>query len=193
MRDLFPIPLYHEKPNLPIDYYRDKILELRAAQDTGRPHKDYTSFFNKENNKMAEIDTESLYDCIAAEANILTQSVGIKNINIRSDMIGAWWNVYYQEHHCWHCHGNALWAGTLYLQMPDDCAGIVFKSPIEGLTKAWADKAFDGTRWKQEVTVHPKAGDLLMWPGWVDHTVPEIFHTPDKPRVSISFNISVKR
>lgn len=192
MKDLFPIPLYHEKSNLPIDYYRNTILELRSKQDTGKPHKDYTSFFNKDG-MMNGIEVEALYEHIAQEATRLTKVVGIENIKIEPHMVGAWWNVYYQEHHCWHCHGNALWAGTLYIQMPEGCSGIVFKSPIEGLTKSWADKAFDGTRWAQEVTVSPQAGDLVMWPGWIDHTVPELFSDPEEPRISISFNISVKR
>lgn len=192
MRDLFPIPLYHEKTNLPIDQYRDTILELRSKQDTGKPHKDYTSFFNK-GSMMAGLETEDLYETISKECNTLTSSVGIDNIRIEPYMVSAWWNVYYREHHCWHHHGTALWAGTLYVQTPKDCQGITFKSPIEGLTKSWADKAFDGTRWTQEITIHPKAGDMLMWPGWLDHTVPELFSDPEEPRISISFNVSVKR
>ena len=47
-------------------------------------------------------------------------------------------------------------------------------------------------RWAQELSFRPDNGDILIWPGWVEHTVPEQ-KACNNERVTLSFNISVKR
>lgn len=193
MIDLFPIPLLNHKININCEALAEQILEMRKKKE-GKPHMDYTSYFEK-GNEMAGVEWDALRDEIVRATNALNASVNM-DVVIDSSHVHAWWNVYEGQHHCWHSHGRALWAGTFYVQMDETMQPIKFRSPIQGLVESWSpvDSAFRDTRWVQERTFFPEPGTILMWPSWMEHTVPELFNkVPDKPRITISFNIAFKR
>lgn len=182
MKDLFPIPMLTEtiKPKTDIFYQISQQRKLR-----GPDKNNYTSYYDRD--AMVGIDGwEELAETIHGHCKSYCSSVGIKKSNLR---LIAWWNVYgYGNHHCWHAHPSALLSGTFYVNVPDKSRPIEFKSPIESLIQSWHYKAFDHTRWEQGVELYPKTNDLLVWPSWLEHMVPEIKSDPDE-RCTISFNI----
>lgn len=76
--------------------------------------------------------------------------------------------------------------------MDKDSVGIEFKSPLESLILAHSDQFGYNTRWEQSVKLFPESGDLLIWPSWLDHSVPEQKTVGDNLRCSISFNVSLR-
>lgn len=65
----------------------------------------------------------------------------------------------------WHSHTPYLWSGVLYIQTPENCGGIEFRS-----------------RESHEI-LQPQAGDFLLFPGTLAHRV--------LPNLSTDFRISV--
>ncbi len=102
----------------------------------------------------------------------------------------AWWNLYGADnHHCWHSHPNSLFSGTYYVYMDEKSVPIEFRSPIGSLIQSWNCMFGLNTRWVQGVKIKPETNDILMWPSWLDHSVPNQNELSDNLRCTISFNI----
>ena len=129
----------------------------------------------------------------AIKHHSLLYASGIYNIKDKTPVINAWWNLYnVNNHHCWHSHSGSLMSGTFYVHVDDDSVGIEFKSPLESLILAHSREFGYNTRWEQAVELTPETGDLLIWPSWLEHTVPEQKTVGDNLRCSISFNVNLR-
>jgi len=176
-----------EKTSLSTTRYYQKIKELRAARPDNPNH--YTSFYDDD--PMQGMDWDDLKKEISDHA--LNFASTAFNIRYKKPVITAWWNLYDLKcHHCWHHHTHSLISGTFYVHTDSDSVGIEFKSPLESLIKAHCGSFGDETRWKQNVMINPEPGDILMWPSWLDHSVPEQKTVGDDLRCSISFNVSLR-
>jgi uncharacterized protein (TIGR02466 family) len=79
--------------------------------------------------------------------------------------------------HLQHTHPNHLVSGVFYVSMPKRAGPILFRDPRGPL------QPFD-----DYITIHPKVGELLLFPSWLPH---EVTATPDdEPRISIAFNMA---
>lgn len=84
-----------------------------------------------------------------------------------------------------HAHANAFLSGSFYIKNPS--SPIVFKDPRE--TKVFTNPTgrFDNTKYSADVVdINPKEGDLIIFPSWLKHLVPE--NTSNDDRVILSFN-----
>lgn len=190
MRDLFAVPVLHEKLNLDADYFYNQIVDLRNARDADRTQ--YTSFYDEDPMKGLEWDAlraEIISNVKRYFVTVCPENPGLQNLDVR---IQAWWNLYGElNHHCWHHHGGAMLAGTYYVHMDENSPGINFCSPTESLIKAAIGSFGDGTRFQQSVMLHTQSNDLLLWPSWLSHMVPEQKTFGEKLRCSISFNVKM--
>ena len=169
------------KENLKLQTHQsilNTIKELREDKNN------YTSFYDAE--PMLGIDDAELKDQIIEHAGRLLNDSHVKR-NFKN--YHAWWSIYdYGNHHCWHTHPRAVLSGSYYLNVPKDSAPIEFKSALEPLIKVWDENSFTGSRWSQSYEIYPEPGDLLIWPSFVEHQVPEIKGSPGE-RCVISFNL----
>jgi uncharacterized protein (TIGR02466 family) len=89
-----------------------------------------------------------------------------------------------------HCHPGCFLSGTYYVKMPDDMRGgeIVFRDPrgpaiamyeTPGIDLPWVGSGAG-------IPFTPKAGQLLIFPAWLEHRVARFDGTGD--RISIAFN-----
>lgn len=69
---------------------------------------------------------------------------------------------------------------------------LLIRSPLYAIIKSWVGGEGFLNRWVQEEELRPVSGDIYIWPSWLEHSVPEQKPTSN-PRISISFNIFVKR
>ena len=95
-----------------------------------------------------------------------------------------WCSVYREgDHHGSHNHPNSLIAGTYYAQVVADSSSITLEAP-------WKNHVMHDTLPFKESTYpyKPNAGDMLLWPSWLDHRVNPQVKT-DNPRIAISFNL----
>ena len=186
MKDLFPIPLLHEKLILTRNDLYDQIKARRALKSSSR--EGYTSYFDRPS--MEGIEWSELKGRILNTAKTMFTSVIPEGKWRDSYSVQAWWNLYgSNNHHCWHAHSSSIFAGTYYVYMDEKSVPIEFKNPIESLIYAWHPKFGIKTRWEQNIKIYAKTGDILMWPAWLDHSVPEQKELSDNLRCTISFNI----
>ena len=89
-------------------------------------------------------------------------------VEAQEGAIDSWWfNVNTQgEHTGWHSHSRWARVGVLYVQVPG--GDIEFRQ--------------GGAYWRET----PKAGDLLVFPGSLEHRV--LPNTSEQVRISIAFN-----
>lgn len=83
-----------------------------------------------------------------------------------------------------HAHPNVLLCACYYLQAPEGSGQIVFRDPRPGavLTPFQGNGANCGGT----MSVVPQAGQLIVFPNWLEHQVE--MHEADEPRISISMN-----
>jgi hypothetical protein len=89
-------------------------------------------------------------------------------VEAQEGAIDSWWfNVNTQgEHTGWHSHSRWARVGVLYVQVPG--GDIEFRQ--------------GGAYWRET----PKAGDLLVFPGSLEHRV--LPNTSEQVRISVAFN-----
>mmetsp|Transcript_120420 Transcript_120420/g.269191 ORF Transcript_120420/g.269191 Transcript_120420/m.269191 type:complete len:314 (+) Transcript_120420:83-1024(+) len=96
-----------------------------------------------------------------------------KDADERWSLRDSWVNVLSEgAEHELHDHVGSVISGTYYVQTPEDCPGLCFDDP-----------SVDATG---EVEFAVQAGDVVLFPGHVQHRVPQNF--ADDDRVGISFN-----
>lgn len=97
------------------------------------------------------------------------------NLNPR----GAW--------HKAHSHGNNYLSGVYYVRAPEGADRITFHDPriqVEQISPRVLNRNAHNSN---AHTLKIREGQLLMFPAWLAHSVPE--NSSDELRVSISFNI----
>lgn len=115
---------------------------------------------------------------------VAAQGLRFRNIA----MTEMWVNAQYQsQNHIMHSHPNSWYSGVYYLQCPEGSQRLLFTDPrpqaavnrLLGSSQTWAHE--------------PRAGDLLMWPSWMQHqTVSWTRQELTEPRISVSWNIVVE-
>jgi len=100
-----------------------------------------------------------------------------------------------------HNHGNALLSLAYYVKIPKDNKGgeIYFKDPritssqrkppLIGSKSALRHKKGNKTHGFANIEMKPREGDLIIFPGWLDHGVKQ--STSDEDRIVISANIDL--
>jgi uncharacterized protein (TIGR02466 family) len=185
--------MLHEKTSLQVQKIRKSILKHQASRKDGQ----YTSFYD--GNDLDGIKgiecADEIIDTIVDYSNSYVQATidQDSNLNTKFDRshVQLWYNVYHEGiHHCWHDHGRSLLSGTIYIHTDIESSTFDIKSPVLPLIKSWYNNFTD--RWSQEIKLLPDPGDILIWPGFLEHQVKEQ-KACKEPRISISFNIFYKR
>lgn len=99
-----------------------------------------------------------------------------------------WFNVnpkggYQGRHH----HSSNLLGGTYYLSVPESSGAIGFTNPNQF-------SYLNNQRPRHEhltidsFTMYTEAGDLLIWPGWMDHEIS--LNVVSEPRMTLSWGVN---
>ena len=84
-----------------------------------------------------------------------------------------------------HVHPGAFLSGVYYLTKPEKSGDIMFHDPRKGsVASREPQHMFRGG----QQMMNAKAGDILIFPGWLEHSVEP--NLDDEDRISISFNAS---
>jgi uncharacterized protein (TIGR02466 family) len=88
----------------------------------------------------------------------------------------------------YHDHKERVLSGIFYLEVPDNAPGLIIQNP----QKANFDDLFFFQEEVQDVNeIDVETGDLIMFPGWLDHGVNA--NMTDKPRINIAFNFGIPK
>ncbi|MCA1654532.1 MAG: TIGR02466 family protein [Sphingomicrobium sp.] len=92
-------------------------------------------------------------------------------------------------HHSAHIHPHSILSGTVYVEVPTGAGAIRFEDPRLGLMMAAPTRRADADEaLRPFVTVHPRAGQLLLWESWLRHEV--LSGAAKAERLSIGFNFA---
>lgn len=83
-----------------------------------------------------------------------------------------------------HAHGECSLAGAFYLRVPEGSGDIVFRDPRPGINLAGMKG--DGVNCFSVTSHTPRAGELVIFPGWLEHSVD--VNKSETPRISIAIN-----
>lgn len=94
-----------------------------------------------------------------------------------------------------HVHPGSTISGVVYIRVPENSGKINFINParvaiagyVDGDTEGETPKGPNSQLWHCQ----PAAGDLLMFPSWLEHYVENNRNVNNEPRISIAFNIKV--
>lgn len=120
-----------------------------------------------------------LHKRVAGEEDVDQDNDDIDNsdpINISN--FDPWAAVHYKRaKHSMHFHEDSALAAVYYVSVPDGSGELTLYDPR-------------GPRppFEQTFTLNPQEGDLVMFPGWLGHSVGQTGETGDIPRISIPFN-----
>lgn len=88
-----------------------------------------------------------------------------------------------------HNHPGSVVSGTFYVQCNEKSAPLMLMNPTRHLRmhEPRPQPQDMGPFTSEQLMMKPEAGQMIVWPSWVDHHV--MRHDDDQPRVAISFNV----
>ncbi|WP_157725078.1 TIGR02466 family protein [Vogesella sp. LIG4] len=101
-------------------------------------------------------------------------------------LLNGWANVHDQGgYNTFHNHAGALLSACYYLKVPAGSGPIVFRDPRPGaLLSPWQGSLRPNAG--SEIAFQPEAGQLLLFPHWLEHGVEA--HAAADSRISIAIN-----
>jgi uncharacterized protein (TIGR02466 family) len=89
-----------------------------------------------------------------------------------------------------HLHPYSHISGVFYVKTSEQSPAIAFKDPR--MARWMMPPAADGSRPENTFYAHikPEAGKLLMFPSWLEHSVPQ--NKSEEERMSMSFNFEMR-
>ena len=112
------------------------------------------------------------------------QSVGYRpkdGTELKYRIISSWFALFKKGNYAHiHNHGQSDIAGVYYFKKSGDDGNLFFCTPNKAIDSSVLLKT-------GRMVVNPTEGELLLFPGWLDHGVQT--NDTDDERVSVSFNI----
>lgn len=167
---------YYSSPSVPFGWSTTKI---------------HTSFSNEQLNDLIFGNGEFPKDLYFKYINLFFDT------DWEADIIDYWFNCYidgdYQEQHN-HCNQRGAFTPQFscihYLSFdPTRHHPVSFCDPLAAARASSLEMDF--YEYDPLFTPEVNEGDFLMFPSWLDHFVRPSEPTPDYPRITISFNLSV--
>ena len=187
--DLFAIPLYRTIIGEPTESEQTHLKGI--AMTPGR-----SQALNSTNlHILDQIQLRELRGKIDTGIVEYMDHLGVDQNKISMNITTSWVNRYHKGHSTHqHHHSNSIISGVYYLEDCDHTAPIQFhRAP--GYVNLWPNtinlpiKTHNALN-IDVVTVIPKAGELIMWPSHLAHSVPP--NQSDQDRHTIAFNTFVK-
>jgi len=124
--------------------------------------------------------------CLQDATNYVFQTMKVPREQNIPMLDTVWYNVCpkggYNETHV---HPGAFLSGVYYLKKPKEAGDIVLHDPRKGsLCSREPNHIVRGSTQR----IDAKEGDIIIFPGWLEHSVEPNFDEED--RISISFNVS---
>jgi uncharacterized protein (TIGR02466 family) len=116
---------------------------------------------------------------------------GVDMFKYRAGIKELWVNKMNEgSEHVMHSHAPSAYSGCLYVECPEGSAPTRFFNPIHSLTLTCPLPARTKTNYEW-VDFSLQEGKVLLWNGWLAHSVPA--NRSKTPRYTISFNIVIER
>lgn len=192
---LFSVPLF--KTNIasldPIEKTWIKNLDF-PPQSVGLYESDNEDAINKGMKVLDQPQLKNLRQQILKAVNYFTSE--ILDVEQKFELTTSWVNKYGKaDLNHQHSHPNSMISGVYYIESDESSAPIVFNKPYfytnlfhETIKPTFKNK--NNNQFNLDYYgLKPVTGDLLIFPSWLEHTVPP--QEVDKERWSLAFNCFV--
>ena len=193
-KNLFSVPIFHGKLDNWKKYRRDLLPvchEVRKETDdmSGLPwncHVWSTYAYDKRLYKRKEFQEVSKAISVYVRSYLDRRKWKKQDKIVMTELWVNYQDKYqFQEYHD---HKERVLSGIFYLEVPDNAPGLIIQNP----QKANFDDLFFFQEEVQDVNeIDVETGDLIMFPGWLDHGVNA--NMTDKPRINIAFNFGIPK
>jgi uncharacterized protein (TIGR02466 family) len=189
----FPIPLYkYQLERNDYDPVQQELTVMYQAQlATMQKNPDWDVNTHMLTDPTFNCNVLKQYNCTAF-TDVLTRSIrdyltSLGTAQVEYSIINSWCTLTRQgEYAKLHDHSTADLSGVYYLKTTGHDGHLYFTNPHSELSHSWA---FRDT--PKIMGVEPVQGQLMLWPGFLWHGTGK--NTTNRDRVSISFNIGLKR
>ena len=187
--DLFAIPLYRTIIGAPTESESQHIRGVEMTEGRG------TALNSVNLHILDQIQLRELRGRIDTGIVEYQDHLGVDTAQVEMRITTSWLNRYHKGHSTHqHHHSNSIISGVYYLEDCDKSAPIQFhRAP--GYVNLWPNTINLPIKTHNAlnidiITVIPKAGELIMWPSHLAHSVPP--NQSDTPRHTIAFNTFIK-
>ena len=192
---LFPTPVFHFKPenyqdlNIELENY---ILDLKEKNKDGQKKSNYggwhSPFFDQKNDNVPKKFSSIIKNFIR---KVFIDKMGWK-YNPDKVKITAIWSIINKKEsfNIQHNHPNSFLSAAYYVKFSKNSGNIKFYDPREQKSIRYP-KIKNYTDISAAITeITPEAGDLLIFPSYLYHSVGE--NLSDDDRIVISFNVDIE-
>lgn len=96
----------------------------------------------------------------------------------------SWFNITSKgESQEWHAHTDSFISGVYYYKTNGEDGNLGIKNPVQFTQRGFFPA---GKKVFEKVFYPPKEGQLILFPGWLDHKV--FVNTTDDDRITVAFN-----
>jgi uncharacterized protein (TIGR02466 family) len=178
---LFPTVVWRKELSYNSSNLKDYVINLKDSQ-SGRVLSNYGGWQSYEivdgvPNEFKELETilNDTANQICLEANL--PSIRLNNVWFNVNVPGSYNSI--------HNHQNSILSGVYYIDVPEENMGDIefFRSDDSQYYLRNNEQTFFGT---ERVTYKAQTGILLMFPGWLKHSVQS--NMSKQNRISMSFN-----
>ncbi len=184
----FPIPVWVHKV-VPEQAARINEAALRVVEEVraGMPAMAPSQQWQTPNDLQTRPEFEELNGLVEVATRSVLQHLGVEYGSFL--ITGCWANILPKgsQPHRRHTHPNNYLSGVYYVQVPAGGDSIVFHDP-KPQSNVISPRVAKPTAYNsRQATLPVQEGMMIMFPSWLDHSVPA--HEGDRDRVSVSFNI----
>lgn len=193
IKEFFPTPIYINQNrdddfNHHLNELEEKIEKSDLLFDSSSYEHGYTSYFNN-NNLQSLSETRNLCLHIVSNCRQYMKQLGYAD-DIEFGITSLWVSKQCQgAEHQLHNHRMSFISGTYYSLANDNCARLMFQSPLEHLKMNWPVSDFDSLYNRDDEYILPKTGTIVLFPSFLNHRVEE--HKSTDNRIAWSFNINL--
>lgn len=205
-RDLFPVSIYHGAvaDNQKLKELLIPLIEgTKNQEDTASPPEGWmtdklkTSFDSEKVNKFVFSDNEEqLHQSIRDEYLKCIDSFFDKPWLV--DLSEIWYNVYengeWQESHRHIGMGGKRthFACVHFLSFDhENHSPLTFNDPLS--MHRCLGYELENARVPENLDMRVREGDLIMFPAWLEHSVGPGKPTPNNPRITVAFNLTLEK
>ncbi len=169
----------------------DALVKRLQAEDPGVRRSNFGGWHSSDKYDVRELpELAGLWKTILAEVSLIVGGMGFEGLGlVISD---AWFTVSPAgAMNLRHCHPRSFLSAAYYIRVPPGSSPLCFHDPRPVKLHATpASSKFKVTPYTTEsINCQVKEGLLVIFPGWLDHSVPP--HQAEGERIVLSFNLVV--
>ena len=183
--------LQYEKDNPPTS---EKINRFPGSYNY------YSDMFVKDENRLDMINQPEFKEFshfliqTLKEVNDTIFGQHLKHMQMmRCNISNSWFSINRKgSWHRAHTHGSSIWSVVYYPKSSESGGEIIFTNSLGSYQEHWPyftrAKSNNEQYLTKEIIINPKEGDLIMFPGYLVHSVDT--YNGDEDRICLSFNIN---